>query len=220
MDKTLHTGAFVSQLHDTDQCGHLLLFVIKSNRCCSFTRIFSLKRWNNLFEIVPQEVLWSIRGSHQALWSLSLRDVTLHSGTWPYTMALSIYQTLHQFANLLRNWTLLPILTLLPNFGGFHRKLQRVRPANKGCFLLRTPGPVPFVTCICPNVETILSWTCQVYGPFEYRTSFGTSILLEPICIFVCQSVHSVVVHYDFGNEKYEFRSASYTLFESTRVSS
>ena len=72
-------------------------------------------------------------------------------------MTHSIDQTLHQFANLLPNWTFLPILTLLPNFGGFHRTLQRVRLANRGRLLLRTPGPVPFGTCICSNVETILS---------------------------------------------------------------
>ena len=65
--------------------------------------------------------------------------------------------TLHQLANLLPNWTLLPIFTLLPNFGGFHRTLQRVRLANRGRLLLRTPGPVQFGTCICSNVETILS---------------------------------------------------------------
>ena len=130
------------------------------------------------FEIVPQEVLWSIWGSHQTLWSLPLPNVTWHSGTWPYTVTPSIDQTIHQFANLLPNWTLIPILTLLPNFGGFHRTLQRVRLANRGRLLLRTPGPVPFGTCICSYVETILSWTCHVYGPFEFRTSLGTSILL------------------------------------------
>ena len=92
-------------------------------------------------------------------------------------MTPSIVQTLNLFANLLRNWTYIPILTLLPNFGGFHGTLQRVRLANRGRFLLRTPGPVPFGTCICSNVETILSWTCHVYGPFEFRTSLGTSIL-------------------------------------------
>ena len=59
-------------------------------------------------------------------------------------MTPSIDQILHQFANLLLNWTLLPNLTLLPNFGGFHRTLQRVRLANRGRLLLRTPGPVPF----------------------------------------------------------------------------
>ena len=94
-------------------------------------------------------------------------------------MTPSIDQTLHQFTNLLPKWTLLPILTLLPNFGGFHGTLQRVRLANRGRLLLRTPGPVPFGTCICSNVETILSWTCHVYGPFEFRTSLGTSILLS-----------------------------------------
>ena len=93
--------------------------------------------------------------------------------------------TLHQFANLLPNWTLLPILTLLPNFRGFHRTLQRVRLANRGRLLLRTPGPIPFGTCICSNVETILSWTCHVYGPFESRTSLGTSVLLLVDSIFV-----------------------------------
>ena len=53
--------------------------------------------------------------------------------------------------------TLILTLTLLQNFGGFHRTLQRVRLANRGRLLLRTPGPVPFGTCICSNVETILS---------------------------------------------------------------
>ena len=103
----------------------------------------------------------------------------------------SIDQTLHQFANLLPNWTLIPILTLLPNFGGFHRTLQRVRLANRGRLLLRTPGPVPFGTCICSNVETILSWTCHVYGPFEFRTSLGTSILLSRCFTYFLKSYGS-----------------------------
>ena len=74
-----------------------------------------------------------------------------------YTMTHSIDKTLHQFANLLPNWTLYPIFTLLPYFGGFHRTLQRMRLANRGRLLLRTPGPVPFGTCICSNIESILS---------------------------------------------------------------
>ena len=45
--------------------------------------------------------------------------------------------------------------------------------------LLQTPGSVPFGTCICSNIETILSWTCIVYGPFEFQTSLGTSIFLS-----------------------------------------
>ena len=93
-------------------------------------------------------------------------------------MTPSIDQTLHQFAKLLPNLNLLPILTLLPNFGGFHRTLQWVRLDNRGRLLLRIPSLVPFGTCICSYVETIFSWTCHVYGPFEFRTSIGTSILL------------------------------------------
>ena len=75
------------------------------------------------------------------------------------------------------NWSdITPIcLTLMPNVRGFHGTLQRVRIANRGRLLLRTPGPVPYGTCICSNVETILSWICHVYGPFEFRTSLGTS---------------------------------------------
>ena len=127
--------------------------------------------------IVPQQVLWSIWGYHYTLWSLPLTNVTWHSGTWPYTLTSSIDQTLHQFANLLPILTVLPILTLLPNVGRFYRTLLRVQLANRGRLLLRTPGTVPFGTCICSNVETIFSWTCQVYGPFEFRTFLGTSIL-------------------------------------------
>ena len=163
-------GVFISQL-------------IWYARACSSYECFILRAGATFivhgpFEIAPQEVLLSIWGSRQTLWSPPFPNVTCHSGTWPYTMTSSIDQTLHQFPNLLPNWTLLPILTLVPNFGGFHRTLQRVRLANRGRLLLRTPGPVPFGTCICSNVETILSLTCHVYGPFEFRTSLGTSILL------------------------------------------
>ena len=63
---------------------------------------------------------------------------------------------------------------LITEFWSFHRTLQRVRLANRGRLLLRTPGP-----CICSYVETILSWTCHIYEPFEFRTSLGKSILLR-----------------------------------------
>ena len=42
--------------------------------------------------------------------------------------------------------------------------LQLVRLANRGCFLLRTPGPLSFVTCICSHVDNILYWTCRFSG--------------------------------------------------------
>ena len=51
--------------------------------------------------------------------------------TLPYTETPLIAQTLHQFANLLPNWTLLPILTLKPTFGGFYRALQRMAASQQ-----------------------------------------------------------------------------------------
>ena len=145
--------------------------------CWNCTQVFAeTKSFSNKFNIIVSSLLMS--SLRAIVICIPLPNVTWHSGTWPYTMTPSIDQTLHLFANLLPNLTLIPILTLLPNFWGFHRTLQRVRLANRGRLILRTPGPVPFGTCICSNLETILSWTCHVYGPFEFWTSLGTSILL------------------------------------------
>ena len=69
---------------------------------------------------------------------MTFLDMTIYSDT------LNRSDILHQFANLLPNWTLLPILTFLSYFGGFHRILQRLRLANRERLLLQTPGPVPF----------------------------------------------------------------------------
>ena len=60
-------------------------------------------------------------------------------------------------------------------------KLQR----NSAASQQRTLTPPNTWSClmwdlhICSNVETIYSWTFHVYGPFEFRTSLGTSILLR-----------------------------------------
>ena len=52
-----------------------------------------------------------------------------------------------------------------------------VRLANRGRILLRTPGPVPFGTCIC-SVLRPFSPELVMFSDFEFRTSLGTSILL------------------------------------------
>ena len=46
----------------------------------------------------------------------------------------------------------------------FMEHLQRLRLANSGRLLLRTPGPVPLGNCICSYIETSPSWTCHVSG--------------------------------------------------------
>ena len=73
--------------------------------------------------------------------------------------------------------TVFDLITLFREVSMEH--LQRVRLSNRGHLLLATPGPVLFRTCICSFVETSHSWTCHVYGPFEFRTSRYTSIFLK-----------------------------------------
>ena len=97
-------------------------------------------------------------------------------------------QLIRHYTNLWTYYRIGPYYRFWPYYqiwGGFHRTLQRARLANRGHLLLRTLGPVPFGTFICSNVEIILSWTCHVYGPFEFRTSLGTSILLSCVCVWL-----------------------------------
>ena len=49
-----------------------------------------------------------------------------------------------------------------------------------------------FGACISSNVETILSWTCHVYGPFGFRTPFGTSFLL--LIVILIFSLHGILI--------------------------
>ena len=102
-------------------------------------------------------------------------------------------------------------------FSGNDWRSYRVRLANRGRLLLRTPGPVPFGTWICSNVETIPSWTCHVYGPFEFRTSLGTSILLKlkPVRKHLWTFRHScpppvclVIAFSNFLNESWVYHEA------------
>ena len=54
-----------------------------------------------------------------------------------------------------RTW---PYCRFWPNYQMsecFHGTLQRVWLANRGRLLLRTPGSIPFWTCVCSNVEIL-----------------------------------------------------------------
>ena len=59
--------------------------------------------------------------------------------------------------------------------GGFHRTLQRVRLANRGRLILRTPGPVQFVTCIfflCWDHSFLNLWCLRTFFFFVERNYF------------------------------------------------
>ena len=63
--------------------------------------------------------------------SQMLNDILGHDHIQWHPQFIRHYTNL-RISNLLPNWTLIPILALLRNFGGFHRTLQRVRLANRG----------------------------------------------------------------------------------------
>ena len=110
-------------------------------------------------------------------------------------MTPSIDQTLHQFANLLPNWTLLPILTLLPN-GGFNRTLPRERLANRGRLLLGTSGPVPFGTCI--------NFVLMLRPFFPACLSVMSTDLLSfehPSVLLFCLLMVSIKIEYKFSQQ-------------------
>ena len=102
--------------------------LIRYARACSSYECFILRamRLSNkllgqgMFEIVSKEVLWSVRGSHQAVWGPPLPNVTGHSGWWPHTVTPSIDRTYTNFWPL-PIWTLLPNLTFYLIVQGFHR---------------------------------------------------------------------------------------------------
>ena len=130
------------------------------------------KVWNR-----PLESLWSIWEYHKALLvSLSL----MYHGILGHDHIQWHPQLIRDYTNLWTYYRTWPFYWFWPYYqisGVFHRKLQQVRLANRGRLLLRTPGPVPFGTCICSDADTIFSWACHVLD-FEFRTYLGTSILL------------------------------------------
>ena len=172
--------------------------LIRYARACSYYECFILRamRHSNkllgqgicqgTFEIASKEVLWSVRGSYQTIWSSPLPNVTRHSGWWPHTLTPFIDRTLHQFltiTNLDLN-TEFDFFTYLCTVSIEH--MQRVRHANRGRLHLVLSH---FGTCMCSNVETNLFWTCLVSGllNFEYPSvllfCFSLiDVLFKPFC--------------------------------------
>ena len=136
---------FLGNCDNMGAYGVFILQLIRYARACSSYECFILGAAKLLGQGYfterlksSQKVLWWIWGSHQTLWSSPLPNVTWHSGTWSSTVTplfgnlrieiqtlvqhLAVvweHNTLHQFLNLSPNWTLLSILTYLPNFGRF-----------------------------------------------------------------------------------------------------
>ena len=134
-------GVFISQLiRYARTCSSYECFILRAVRLSN-----KLLGQGNVKESLrsSREVLWSVRGSYQTIWGPPLPNVTRHSGWWPSTVIPSIDQALHQFLTLLLIQTFYRIWLFAKLREVSIEYLQRVRHANRGRLLIRTPGPVP-----------------------------------------------------------------------------
>ena len=95
-------------------------------------------------------------------------NVIWHSGTWPYEVASSTDQTLHEFLNLFPNWTFLPILILLPNFERFPWWNIATGAASQQ----RTLAPPDTWSCLTLGLAFVL-----MLGPFFPELFMSTDLL-------------------------------------------
>ena len=132
------------------------------------------------FWVVIEEVLWSVRGSYQAIWSSSLTHAKWHSVAdqiqWQPSTDQSLYQSV----------TFLPNSTCYWRLKGFNRTFP-TGVACRGCLLLRAPGPVQF-------------WDLHMF--YLLRTS------LEPVVIFpdyaLRTSLCTFSILFDIGQVRYQ----------------
>ena len=120
--------------------------------------------------IVIEEVLWSIRGSYQTMWSSPLTNAKWHSVAWSHTLT-----TLHRS-------DFKPIRDLFTELWEVSiNHLWRVWHAYRGHLLLRTLGPVPNVVLVVTNSfpEVVV-----IFSDYAIRTSLGT------FSIFLMRGLH------------------------------
>ena len=167
---------FTSQLiRFTRDCSSYECFILRATRlsCKLFSgRGMSGNVWNRPSgsSLIDMGILSNIMKSPSPKFYMTFWDMIIYSDTLHW----SDISFIRDFATEMDLITVFYGITLFREVSIGH--FQWVRLASRGRLLLQTPGPVPFGTC--SNVETIISWTYHVYGPFEFRTSLGTSSLL------------------------------------------
>ena len=125
--------AFFSQLiRYARTCSLYECFILRARRLSS-----KLLEQGYLAEIFIQEVLWSIRGSYSAIWSLPLTNVKWRSDPWPFTVTPQLIILSTNFM------TMIPRLTFNDLRVVSMEHLQLVCHASRERLPLRTPGSVP-----------------------------------------------------------------------------
>ena len=131
-------------------------------------------------KIVIWEVLWSIRGSYSAIWSLPLANVEWHSDPWPTVTS----QPIRLSTNLM---TFIPSLTFIELWVVSMEHLQRVWYASRERIPFRTPGSVTFFGFACaPIVETRFLELAKSLLDFSPWIPLGTFLIL--LCVSLASS--------------------------------
>ena len=128
--------------------GEQINCIILYRHCASFNVILRMCNSYFLYKALSGSFMVDMGFSSNIIWSPPLPNVTWHSGTWSSIVTPLTDKTLHQFLTYQRTGPYYQCLPYYQISRGFHRTLQWVRLANRGRLLLRTPGPVPFGTCI------------------------------------------------------------------------
>ena len=126
-----------SNIPSTPAYGVFISQLIRYARACSSYECFILRAARLPFKLLRQGyVMERLKSSlrkfygrygdlikhYEVSLSQMLHDILGHDHIQWHPQLIRHYTN---FAKLLPNWTLIPILTLLPNFRGFHRTLQR-----------------------------------------------------------------------------------------------
>ena len=151
-------GVFISQLiRYARACSSYECFILRTRRLSSkrLEQGYLAKR----FEIVIQEVLWSIWRSYSAIWSIPLTNVKWHSDPWLRVTSQPI--RLHQLHDLDTELDLHRLWVVSMEY------LLRVWHARRERLPFWTPGSVPHCgTCLCSNCWDQIPRTCHVFTRF------------------------------------------------------
>ena len=129
-------------------------------------------------KMVSKEVLWSVRGYYQTIWGPPLPYATRHSGWWPNTVTPSIDRTLHKFLTI----TDLDIITefdFLHNCARFHRTYATGAACQQRTLTPPDTWSCPTLGLSCVLMSRPISPDLSCLRTFEFRTSLGTSLLLN-----------------------------------------
>ena len=148
-------------------------------------------------EIVIQEVVWSIRGSYSAIWSIPLTNVKWHPDPWPTVTTQPIRLSINFM-------TLIPNLTFTELWVVSMEHSQREWHASRDCLPFRTPGSVPyFGTYLRSNCWDKIPRTCHVLTRLFCWIPLGTFSILNLLVNIanIARSSVNLCIIYFHGDE-------------------